>query len=143
MSALEDGCYCIKKLIYYLLQSLSEVFVVGFCLSLFQNRNTRATQSQFFRNFQSVSWNTLWSIEKKYSVNHDRIIIRSGNSSCRDNFVITCPFAQDAISSMHGQNHCGILHYSFTFSQRLTEHKARARFERSWKVPNEFGWWHF
>ena len=95
------------------------------------------------RNFQSVSWNTLWSIEKKYSVNHDRIIIRSGNSSCRDNFVITCPFAQDAISSMHGQNHCGILHYSFTFSQRLTEHKARARFERSWKVQNEFGWWHF
>ena len=29
------------------------------------------------RNFQSVSWNTLWSIEKKYSVNHDRIIILS------------------------------------------------------------------
>ena len=31
------------------------------------------------------------------------------------------------------------LHHSVTFSQRLTKHKACARFERSRKVPNEFG----
>ena len=95
------------------------------------------------RKFSSVSLNTLLYIEKKYSVNHDRIIIRSSNSSCRDNFVITCPLAQGAISSMHGQNYYGILHHSVTFSQRLTKLKACARFERSRKVPSEFGWWHF
>ena len=104
--------------------------VKGFCflLLLFQRLK-----------FSSVSLNTLLYIEKKYSVNHDRIIIRSGNSSCRDNFVITCPLAQGAISSMHGQNYYGILHHSVTFSQRLTKLKACARFERSRKVHSEFG----
>ena len=117
-------------MIHYLLLSLLEVFVFVFYYYYFKDW-------KHIRKFSSVSLNTLLYIEKKYSVNHDRIIIRSSNSSCRDNFGITCPLAQGAISSMHGQNYYGILHHSVTFSQRLTMTQS---VRKIWTEPKSSQW---
>ena len=124
---------CIIKLRNYLTEPIR-----GFCFVFIYHY---FKDWKHIRKFLSVSLNTLWYIEKKYSINHDRI--RSGNSSCRDNFVITCPSHKMPFKACMARIIVVFLHHSVTFSQRLTKHKACARFERSRKVPNEFGWGHF